>query len=111
MPRRTLPGSKHHVAADIAAHLQLHFGVVRLVDRDGERGAAIAAERVGVELGDDRPFLVGLQRGRFDRRGGATATCPHRRDVDVLKIDVLDGKLEDGLRAGGHRAEVVAGGA
>ena len=96
------------VASDVAGHPQLHFGIVGLVERDGERGTVLAKEGPRVELGDDLAGLVRLEvaDGHLGRR--AAAAGPHADNVQRFLIDVAEHEAVFRFRTLGHRAEVMA---
>ena len=98
------------VAADVARHPQLHFGIVGLVERDGDRGTVLAEKRSCVELGNHFGCFMGLEvaGGHLGRR--AAAAGPHADDMQGLLVDVAKHEAVFRLRALGHRAEIMARG-
>ena len=99
----------HHVAADEAGHLQLHFGVRRLVEVDRHRGRAGADELPRVQLGHDLAGFERFQVGFDHLRRRAIARRGDARDVDFLLVDVLDLEAVDALGPPHDRPEIVLG--
>lgn len=98
------------VAADVARHPQLHFGIVGLVESDGDRGPVLAEKRSRVELGDHFACFMRLEVAGCHLGRGAAAAGPHADDMQGLLVDVAKHEAVFRLRALGHRAKIMARG-
>ena len=100
-------GIHFNVAANRAFNVQLHFGIKRLIDGHCKRGAALAAKRVGIEMGENRAFFIGLKRRIYHTRGSATATRSHSGDVHVFHINIFKYKFVFSSGITGTGAKIV----